>query len=396
MIRPPFVPIAHFYPVRIAVNTRLLLPDKLEGIGWFAQESLRRIVRSHPEHEFIYLFDRPWDERALHGPHVRPVVVPPPTRHPLLYHVWLEWMLPRVLRRERVDALISPDGFLSLSAPTDLPQLAVIHDLNFEHHPGDLPWSYRTWYRSRFPRFARRADRIVTVSEFSKQDIVMRYGIGPERIDVVYNGVSKVFGPVDEQQARAARERLAGGHPYLVCVGSLHPRKNIARLLAAFDRVAAEWTDLRLVIVGEAFWWDRRMKEAWRAVRHKDRILFTGRLGQEALRDAVGAALAMVYVSYFEGFGIPVAEAMRCGVPVVAARATSLPEVAGDAAVYCDPFQVEDIADAMRRVVASEKVRAELARAGLQRAARYDWDHTARGLWNSFTRMMRDRGHAIA
>lgn len=367
--------------MRIAVNTRLLLPGKLEGIGWFAHESLCRIVAAHPEHQFIYFFDRPYDGQFIHGPNVTPVVIPPPTRHPILYRIWFDLMLPRALRKHRADLFLSPDGYLSLR--TEVPQLAVMHDLNFEHFPQDLPPAYSRFYRTFFPRFAKKAARIVTVSEFSKQDIIKTYGIAAEKIEVVYNGVGSVFMPLAAGEKGIARKRLTDGLPYFVCVGSLHPRKNIARLLEAFDRFAASNVDARLVIVGESFWWDERMKAAWKKLRHADQVVFTGRLEQKELHLVLADALALVFVSYFEGFGIPVAEAMKCGVPVIAANATSLPEVAGDAAIYCDPFNVGSITTAMERIWTDEALREKLATAGLARSANFTWDRTAKGLWKS-------------
>lgn len=375
--------------MRIAVNTRLLLRDKLEGIGWFTHESLQRIVRAHPEHEFIFLFDRPFDERFIYAPNVKGVVVPPPTRHPLLYRIWFQFMLPRALRRLRADVLLSPDGFLSTRVR--IPQIAVIHDLNFEHYPEDLPPAYGRYYRRWFPQFARMAARVVTVSEFSRQDIISRYGIAPARVDVVHNGVAEVFSPLDEQEKRMARERFTEGAAYFVCVGALHRRKNMANALAAFDRVCSDDKGIRLLIVGEHMFTDERMERALNAMHHRERVIFAGRLGQKDLRLALGGARALLYPSYFEGFGIPVAEAMRCGVPVVAANATSLPEVAGDAAVYCDPFDVDDIARAMRSIMQDGPLRARCIEAGLLRAARYTWDRTAEGLWRSMEQVLRER-----
>ena len=223
--------------MRIAVNTRLLLEEKLEGIGWFTHETMRRIVLAHPEHEFIFVFDRAFDKRFVYAPNVTPVVIHPPTRHPLLYRIWFDWLLPRKLKALSADAFISPDGFLALRS--NVPALAVIHDLNFEHYPEDLPKRYSRYYRSYFPRFARHAARIATVSEFSRRDIAVRYEVDEGRIDVVYNGVGDMFSPLTDEQKAAARDRFAEGHRYFICVGSLHPRKNIARLLLAFDRFDA-------------------------------------------------------------------------------------------------------------------------------------------------------------
>jgi glycosyltransferase involved in cell wall biosynthesis len=377
--------------MRIAVNTRLLLANKLEGIGWFTHETMRRITAAHPGHEFIYLFDRAFDERFVHAPNVTPVVMGPPTRHPLLYRLWFDWLLPRKLRHLGADAFISPDGYLSLR--TTVPSLAVMHDLNFEHYPEDLPRAYSNFYRSRFPRYAHLATRLATVSEFSRRDIAARYGVDEGRIDVVYNGVGPIYAPLTVAEVQQASERFGKGAPYFICVGSLHPRKNIARLLQAFDRLQAHHpSDVRLLVVGESFWWDERMKAAWNGMKHKDRVEFTGRLDQNDLRLALGGALALAFVSYFEGFGIPVAEAMRCGVPVLAAETTSLPEVAGDAALYCDPFSVASIAEGLHAIQGDAELRARLSSQGLKRSQRYTWDNAARDLWASFERMCQDAG----
>ena len=377
--------------MRIVVSTRLLLPNKLEGIGWFAHETLSRIVKAHPEHHFIFLFDRAFDQRFIYGSNVEGAVLFPPTRHPLLYRIWFDWLLPRKLKALKADAFISPDGYLALHS--NVPTLAVMHDLNFEHYPEDLPTAYRNYYLSYFPRFARHATRLATVSEFSRRDIATTYGVPEARIDVVHNGVGDVFAPLSEEEKATARKEFTQGAPYISCVGSLHPRKNIARLLLAFDELLRNHpSDLRLLIVGGSFWWDHRMKEAYNGMTHKDRVVFTGRLGQDKLKLAIGGSLALAFVSYFEGFGIPVAEAMRCGVPVVAAEATSIPEVAGDAAHYCDPFNVSDIARALSDVWSDPVRREELSAAGLKRSQRYTWDNAADALWTSFVRMVKDAG----
>ncbi|MDQ3100640.1 MAG: glycosyltransferase family 4 protein [Bacteroidota bacterium] len=373
--------------MRIAVNTRLLLPGKLEGIGWFTHETFSRLTKAHPEHEFIFIFDRKFDQQFIYANNVKGVVLPPPTRHPLLYRVWFDHVLPWYLHRSKADAFIGPDGFLPLKSR--IPSLAVIHDLNFEHHPEDLPPSYSKYYRKYFPRFAKHATRIATVSEFSKNDISSTYMIDRSKIDVVYNGVSPKFSPLDLDRKMEARLKFAQSAPYLICVGSLHPRKNIARLLDAFDLLIS-WNDLphKLVIVGESFWWDAGMKASWNKLKNKDRVIFTGRLGQDELCNALGGAEALAFVSYFEGFGIPVAEAMRCGVPVVTSNITSLPEIGGDAALYCDPFNTEDIARALNEVIRNTLLRKRMIANGIERSKIFIWQNSADALWKSFERMM--------
>jgi glycosyltransferase involved in cell wall biosynthesis len=195
--------------LRIAVNTRLLLHGRLDGWGRFAYEVLKPMVQQHKEHEFIFLFDRAFHEEFIFGDNVTPVVVHPQARHPWLWHVWFEWMLPRVMRSYGADVFLSPDGYLSMN--TDVPSLPVIHDLNFLHNPSDIPAHHSAYLNRNFPRFARKATRIATVSEFSKQDIVQQYGIAPEKIDVVYNGVSERFGPTSVIEQAAARQRWTNG-----------------------------------------------------------------------------------------------------------------------------------------------------------------------------------------
>ncbi|HRF79770.1 MAG TPA: glycosyltransferase, partial [Flavobacteriales bacterium] len=140
-----------------------------------------------PEHHFILLFDRPFHPKFIYGPNVEGAVLFPPTRHPLLYRLWFNWLLPRKLKALKADAFLSPDGYLALRS--QVPTLAVLHDLNFEHYPEDLPKAYRDYYRSYFPRFAQHATRLATVSAYSRQDIVRTYGVPEARIDVVHNGV---------------------------------------------------------------------------------------------------------------------------------------------------------------------------------------------------------------
>ena len=139
----------------IVVNTRLLLKNRLEGIGWFTYETLKRITRDHPGHQFIFLFDRKYDEEFVFASNVKPVVVWPPTRHVSLMYFWFNWRIPRILKKFKADVFVSPDGNLSLH--TKIPQLAVIHDINFLHRPKDLPCIVAKYYNYFFPRFARKA-----------------------------------------------------------------------------------------------------------------------------------------------------------------------------------------------------------------------------------------------
>lgn len=371
--------------MNIAINTRLLLKDKLEGIGWFSYETLRRITKQHPEHHFIFLFDRKYSDEFIFSDNITPVVIPPPSRHPFLWYIWFEMSVPPTLSKYKADLFLSPDGYLSLAS--NVPSIPVIHDLNFMHYPKDLPYLYSQYYRHFFPKYARKAKRIATVSEYSKNDIVTQFGIDEHKIDVVYNGANENFAPLSPTLQHETRLKYSGGAPYFIFVGALHPRKNIANLFRAFDAFRkTKDSNVKLLIVGQKKWWTDEIREAFESMEYKNEVIFTGRLSEEELIMVMAAALAMVYVSYFEGFGIPIIEAMRCSVPVITSDITSMPEIAGDAALLVNPFSVESISEAMLKISFDEGLRNDLINKGSKKSQDYNWDRTADLLWKCISK----------
>jgi glycosyltransferase involved in cell wall biosynthesis len=271
-----------------------------------------------------------------------------------------------------------------LSTRTNVKSLAVIHDLNFEHYPKDLPFSVRKYYRHFFPRFASKAARIATVSQFSKEDIIHQYHVSREKIDVVYDGSNELYSPLSGAEIQEVRNKYTHGAPYFVFIGSLHPRKNLSNLFHAFnDFKKQQPSDIKLVIVGEKKWWTKEIRRAYNNLDHPEDVIFCGRQKLAELRNILGASLALTYVSYFEGFGIPIVEAFRCNVPVITSNVTSMPEVAGDAALLVDPFSPSAIAEAMRKISMDSSLRNELIRRGSIRCNEFTWQKTAERLWTS-------------
>ena len=309
-------------------------------------------------------------------------MVGPPARHPVLWHVWFEISLPKVLKKIGPDLFLSPDGFLSLSS--SVRSLPVIHDLNFVHNPQDLAKSHAWFYNRYFERYAQKAARIATVSEFSKLDISKLYKIPENRIDVVYNGVSERFKPIDDAEKNQVRAKWSDGIPYFIFVGSIHQRKNIERMLAAYDGFRGK-TDrsFRFILAGNRKWWTSTMQQTLDRMKFKDEVIFTGRVSDEDLNQLVGSAFANIYVSTFEGFGIPIIEAFQSGVPVITSNVTSMPEVAGDAALLVDPFDVNSIENAMIELSNDSELCTQLIRKGYTQASRFTWDRTANLLWES-------------
>ncbi len=219
--------------MRIGINTRFLIENKLEGIGWFTFESLKRICEKHPEHDFYFFFDRPYSAEFIFAENVTPIVLFPPARHPFLYVWYFEFSIPRAIKKYNIDVFVSADGFIPTLVNTN--SLAVIHDINFEHRPKDIPLLTRWYYKFFFPLFAKKSTRIATVSEFSKKDLIDTYHIHPSKIDVVYNGANELYVPIHTEEKNKTREKYTDGNPYFLYIGSLNPRKNIKNLLLALS-----------------------------------------------------------------------------------------------------------------------------------------------------------------
>ncbi len=374
--------------MEIVVNTRLLIKNKLEGIGWFTYETLKRITNNHPEHHFIFLFDRDFDEDFIFSDNVTPLILSPQARHPFLFYWWFEFSVANFLNKYKPDLFLSPDGYMSLKA--NCKQLAVIHDINFEHHPKDVSWIVRKYYTRFFPKFAGKANRIATVSEFSKKDIIDCYKIDSNKIDVVFNGCNDLFAPINIELQAATKKHISKDCDYFLFVGALQPRKNISRLFEAFDKFKdLEKNDVKLVVVGEKYRWTREIKNTYLNMKHKEDVIFTGRLHSTELHHVIASALAMTYIPYFEGFGIPILEAMNCDTPVITSNITSMPEVAGDAALLVDPFSVDSISKAMIYLYKDKDMRNILIEKGRKRKLAFSWDKTAEALWNSIEKTCR-------
>lgn len=367
--------------MRIGVNTRLLLRNRLEGIGWFGYETLKRITENHPEHTFVFFFDRPHASEFIFSKNVEPISLFPPTRHPFLWYLWFEWVLPAALKKNEIDLFLSIDGYLSLNS--SVPQISVMHDINFEHYPNDLPFWYRKYYRHFFPQYASVARRIATVSEFSKQDIAARYAVNPEKIDVVYNGVNENYKPLSKEEITKVKQQYTDGEDFFLYIGALQPRKNITRMLQAFDRYKSAGYPGRFVLVGEKKWWGKAGENAFESLQHKNDVYFIGRKSASELCKIIPSAFALIYVSVFEGFGIPILEAMKCGVPVITSNTSSMPEVADQAAILVDPFKIDDIASGMMTLRDQSGLRDSLIEKGLLRSKDFTWKKTAEALWNS-------------
>ncbi len=368
--------------MRIAINTRFLLKGRLEGIGVFTKEVVCRMVQSHPEVEFFFFFDRKYDPSFIFGDNVTPIIINPPARHPVLWYLWFEWAVPYYLKKHKIDHFFSPDSYLSIK--TNIPQTVAIHDLAFEHFPEAVGGLVSKFYSHYLPKYAQKATQIVTVSAYTKQDIIAKYNIEASKITVTYNASDEKFQPLASEEQAVIRARYTQGVPYFLYVGALHPRKNIDRLLQAFDDFKKSTkAETKLVLVGRKAWGNQEMEAVYEAMTYKEDVVFTGRVTDEELVSIYASAFSLVYVPYFEGFGMPIVEAQACGVPVITSDKSSMPEVLGDGGLLVDPFSVISISEGMQRMYVSDALREKLVVKGTKNLERFDWQKTADDIFDT-------------
>jgi len=361
--------------MKVAVNARLLLPHRMEGVARYIYETTRCLVRNNPEVEFHLLFDRPYDKKFILGKNVIPHVIGPQSRHPFLWYFWFEKSLAKFFRNNKMDVFYSGDMYLSLSA--NVPTLYVSHDLNYIHYPKGIRWSHLKYYQKYMPVFHDNAEHIIAVSQATKSDIVKQFKIPLEKISVAGNALPKSIVRIENNQLEAIRGKLTGGAPYFVYVGSLHPRKNVDTLIEAFNIFKSEGDhEHKLVIYGRSAWKTSAIKNAYDTSKYKSDIVFNS--GDSiSVSEVLSASLALCYISLFEGFGIPILEAFECEVPVITSDVSSMPEVAGNAALLVDPKNKNMISRAMFKLVDSPALRKSLILKGKARVVDYSWEQSA-------------------
>jgi glycosyltransferase involved in cell wall biosynthesis len=378
--------------MKIAVNTIFLQKNKLEGYGYFVHEIVKRWVAKYPEYEFYFLFDREYDEQFIYAANVKPVVISPQARHALSFKYWYDVKMPLALRSIRPDIIIQPYGFCSLT--TRYKQLLVLHDLAFLYHPQFIPKHHLWYYKTYTKKFLQKATRIATVSAFSKNDIIQQYKIPASNIDVVYSAAKNVFQPVAYNQQQQIKVQYAEGNEYFLFVGGVHPRKNLMNLLKAFS-LFKKWqrSNMKLLVAGRLAWKYNEVMEKMETYKHRNDVVLLNYLPEDELAKIVASAYALVFPSYFEGFGVPLIEAMQCHVPVIASNTSSMPEVGGDAALYCDPANPESIADKMMALYKNENLRSGLIEKGKTQCLQFSWDTTAELLWNTVVKSLNENAY---
>ncbi len=368
--------------MRIAIDARKL---RDYGIGTYVRNLLRHLSRIDQTTEYVVLC-RDWDLQLLNElcPTFRPVPESSPG-----YSVREQITVPRDLRRERADLFHAPHYVLPPLTPCK--SVVTIHDcihLRFPQYlPSRLGYAYA---RSSLWMATHRSNRIMTVSEASKRDILEYYRVPSDKIAVIYNGIDERFSqtPAEEDVVRV-RERYQLDDPFVLYAGNVKPHKNLERLIEAFYMLRrGEFENVKLVIIGDEISKYAALRHAVHRHKLHKHVRFLGFVPHRTLAVLYRIAAVFVFPSLYEGFGLPPLEAMASGTPVITSNVSSLPEVCGDAAFFIDPLQTEAIADAMRRVLTDEALRADLRQRGLERAKHFSWEHSIARVREIYTEVL--------
>lgn len=374
---------------RIGLNLLFLVPGETGGMETYARRLVPALATTAPELELVAFVGREARERLgpePFGAGVSAVDVGSPTASRLRRVAVEQVVVPRLVRRERIDLLHS----LGTTAPArpGCASVVTIHDVIYATHPEAHTGAMRLGLRVLVPLAARSADRIITPSESAKRDVAARLGVPAERIDPIHSAGGLPPGPATPEEDLRRRYGL-GDAPLVLSVSARRPHKNLVRLLEAFARVRHEPAPL-LVLPGYRTAFEGEVQGAVVRLGLEERVRTLGWVPDEDLEGLYAAAACFVFPSLAEGFGQPVLEAMERGVPVATSDASSLPEVGNDAVLYFDPLDVAAIADAIQTLLADRSIAERLAAAGRARAREFSWERTARATIEVYRRAFAD------
>ncbi len=382
--------------MHIALNAHLLSfgpTYRGAGISWYIRNLVPALRRTDQENQYtLFLGDRRYPPELAPGDRFRTVVSHLPTVRPIVRMFWEQMLQPAVLYRDGVEVLHSMGYVQPYACPCS--SVVTVHDLSFLLFPQYFNWMNRL-YLAHFTRFStRRANRVIAVSESTKQDLIRLMGLPAAKIDAVHSGIQPGFFPIRDQAVLDGFRRRQGiDRPFILFISTLEPRKNAERLVHAFARLKKGGNlPHALVLGGAKGWLYERIFGTVQELGLQQEVIFPGFIPSADLPLWYNSADLFVYPSLYEGFGSPPLEAMACGTPVVVSNTSSLPEVVGDAALLADPGDTEALAAAISQALTDTSLRTSLTEKGLARAQQFSWENTACQTVESYRRaMVRER-----
>lgn len=370
--------------MKIGVDIRVLTKGAHSGIEEYASQILEEIIKLGKDDEFVLYYNAFSKERADFDWMREKNVSLEEFRWPnqfLNYSFLLGW--PKVDKLlGGVDAFFSPH-FLNSATTKKCKKIITFHDLSFLRHPEFFPWRKRYWhFMQNIKKQAQEADKIIAISESTKNDLIDLYEIKEEKIKVIYSGINSQFGPItDENYLKSIKEKYKLPDNFILYLGTIEPRKNIESVIEAFELIKenkfSPYNDLKLVIAGGFGWLYGNILKRAKSSPYAGDIIFTGAMNGDDRAGIYSMAKLFIFPSFFEGFGFPPLEAMACGVPTITSNCSSLPETVGDGAIMIDPYRPEEIAIATREIFNDEKLKNLLIQKGLEQIKKFSWENCA-------------------
>ena len=352
----------------IAVNTRLNKETQPEGYEQFLFSMANNLSIKFPEHKFLFIFDRPYYEKYFFAKNVLPIITGPKTSNSLLLQYWFNYKIPAILRKHKADVFLSVEGICSLR--TKIPQCLFISDCSFLQ-PHQIKNAQSRFYKKFMPVFLKKAKAIATVSEYSKKLITDYYKIDAQDISIIHPGIDEIFKPLDWEEKEIIKEKYAEGKAYFLCSGN----SNLINLLKAFSFFKKrQKSNMMLLIAGNA---DESFKKEIKTYKYRDEVKLLEDLDKTELAKITASAYAMVYPVLYDDIALPALQALQCHVPLVTSDAGALPAIFGEAALYFNLENFEDIAQKMMLVYKDEDKVKELVKVGIELMQQYQLDKTA-------------------
>lgn len=357
----------------IAFNTRLRKEGQPAGYENFMFELLDQVTKKYPQHQFLYIFDKAFDEDRCFAKNVLPIVAGPETKTNLRLQYWFNYKIPAILRKHKADVFISMDGICSMR--TKKPQCLLISDLGFLHHLQSNKKSNVSFYKKHTAGFLGMAKSISTVSNHARLVIADQYKINAATIEVIRPVIDDIFKPIDWEEKENIKEKYTEGKAYFLFSGDIDQRSNLINLLKAFSFFKKrQKSNMLLLVAGKA---DESFKKELKTYKYRNEVMLLEDLTKETLAKITAAAYAMLYPVLYNDLALPALQAMQCAVPIVTSNTGALPSICADTALYAHPNSFTDIAENMMLVFKDEHKAAALVQAGKTLLSQYQWDRSA-------------------
>lgn len=368
----------------IAVNTRCRGGDFPEDLDNFTFTCFSILAKKHPQHQFLFITDQPFDEKYLTAKNSRQVIAGPAAKHPLLWQYWYNYKLPAVLKKNKVTLFFSTDSIVSLR--TRIPQYLLMADTDCLQYPDYFEKKYVRFFKSFTAKFITKAKTIIVLSEYSKNNLLKQYKNAAKKTIVIRKGVNETPCLLTTQQKEGVKEKYTEGKEYFLFVGQLSLRNNLLNLLKAFSIFKKrQKSNMQLIIASISVATGDAFTTALQTYKYKKEVQLLNSLSSIELTQITAAAYAFVYPVFLEGFSTMPIQAMQSNVPVICSNTGSLTELCGNAACYVNPADFTDIAEKMMQLFKDETKRQEFIKAGEIKAKEYHWEQTTAAIWDSLS-----------